>query len=932
MAQTAVDVVVRVKDLAALDRLKKSLAGVDGAALKASQGTKKLESALGQLGGVVGKIAAIAGVGLGFGKLFTDLEKADKANAALRTLGIETKSFNKDLQNLRESLNNNVSQLELQQGAFAVAQAGYKKTADQVKILEAAVKSSQAKLVGTDVSITAITSVLKAYGLEASSAASLSEKFFQTIADGNLTLPEYAQVIGGIAPLASAAGVSLNELNAGIAALTQRGLTAGEATTGLERIIAALIDPSDGASKAAADLGIAFDEQALKAKGLTGVLEEVAAKTGGSTQKYSELFGSLEAVNAIVALSSNNFEDFRKSLGNQEDAAGKVDKAYKEMSATIIGSLKRLQNTATVVGQSFVKDFGPAIVRSFDTLAVIIDSLQSPLGKLLVNIGLVTAAVIALNKAIVALKATALAAWLTQQAALMATFGAKIYAASAAAIALEKALLLAKAAFLSLPLALVALLVGEVTGAILDAKAAQDEWTQKMSTTETAIEALRAKAAELEGKLADVESASYSAATATGYTGGAFATASINAAVYADQLERVKATLLALTDPFAGANVIKGFDELTPSQTQEALKLAGVTKPTVPTGGATGGRSGGGTAARESRVPQLERELSLAKDLEALQSKINAAELAGNDQLKIRLEGEARMFELMKKESDILASDIPDAEKQLELLRLGVEVRMQALDTEQQLALLAQGELEARQNALAPLEEQRTYLEDILSYGEDEADIRREINRIMESTPGLDKDRVEELVRGNQALQERIDKFNEMKAQVTAVASTISSAFTSAFRSVIDGSKSAQEALSDAFTQIGNSFVDMALKIIEQQLTMIMQGLLMKALGISMPGSGAGLPSGGGFGSGAPQLFTGGDIFNAPFKRFADGGIPPVGKPSIVGEEGPEIFIPQERGLVLPNDIFEATKEALETNGEVVATSRRSGTDRSRPC
>ena len=150
----------------------------------------------------------------------------------------------KTLQNLRESLNNNVSQLELQQGAFAVAQAGYKKTADQVKILEAAVKSSQAKLVGTDVSITAITSVLKAYGLEASSAASLSEKFFQTIADGNLTLPEYAQVIGGVAPLASAAGVSLNELNAGIAALTQRGLTAGEATTGLERIIAALIDPS----------------------------------------------------------------------------------------------------------------------------------------------------------------------------------------------------------------------------------------------------------------------------------------------------------------------------------------------------------------------------------------------------------------------------------------------------------------------------------------------------------------------------------------------------------------------------------------------------------------------------------------------------------------------------------------------------------------
>ena len=58
----------------------------------------------------------------------------------------------------------------------------------------------------------------------------------------------------------------------------------------------------------------------------------------------------------------------------------------------------------------------------------------------------------------------------------------------------------------------------------------------------------------------------------------------------------------------------------------------------MPTGGATGGRSGSGGAAavRESRVPQLERELALAQDLEALQSKINAAELAGDEQLKIQ--------------------------------------------------------------------------------------------------------------------------------------------------------------------------------------------------------------------------------------------------------------------------------------------------------
>ena len=57
MAQTAVDVVVRVKDLAALDRLKKSLAGVDGATLKASQGINRFENSLKRLQGVLGGLA-----------------------------------------------------------------------------------------------------------------------------------------------------------------------------------------------------------------------------------------------------------------------------------------------------------------------------------------------------------------------------------------------------------------------------------------------------------------------------------------------------------------------------------------------------------------------------------------------------------------------------------------------------------------------------------------------------------------------------------------------------------------------------------------------------------------------------------------------------------------------------------------------------------
>jgi lambda family phage tail tape measure protein len=48
---------------------------------------------------------------------------------------------------------------------------------------------------------------------------------------------------------------------------------------------------------------------------------------------------------------------------------------------------------------------------------------------------------------------------------------------------------------------------------------------------------------------------------------------------------------------------------------------------------------------------------------------------------------------------------------------------------------------------------------------------------------------------------------------------------------------------------------------------------------------------------------AGGGIFGSIGKLFgfANGGMPPVGQPSIVGERGPELFVPQSAGRIIPN-------------------------------
>ena len=43
------------------------------------------------------------------------------------------------------------------------------------------------------------------------------------------------------------------------------------------------------------------------------------------------------------------------------------------------------------------------------------------------------------------------------------------------------------------------------------------------------------------------------------------------------------------------------------------------------------------------------------------------------------------------------------------------------------------------------------------------------------------------------------------------------------------------------------------------------------------------------------------------FFEFAKGGRPPVGRPSIVGEKGPELFVPDRAGTIIPNNAMGST-------------------------
>jgi len=161
------------------------------------------------------------------------------------------------------------------------------------------------------------------------------------------------------------------------------------------------------------------------------------------------------------------------------------------------------------------------------------------------------------------------------------------------------------------------------------------------------------------------------------------------------------------------------------------------------------------------------------------------------------------------------------------------------------------------------------------------------------------------------ALKKLVNPANQVKL----AAGAIGDAFSDSFMKVVTGKASAQEALSSFFQTVANHFLDMAKQIIAKQLVMITYQTILKALGAVAGASGGGgggveaaskhgtlttgpLPDlGTGPGFADPKIFLPGGKMGR-----ASGGPVEGGRPYLVGERGPELFVPGQSGGVMRNE------------------------------
>ncbi len=173
--------------------------------------------------------------------------------------------------------------------------------------------------------------------------------------------------------------------------------------------------------------------------------------------------------------------------------------------------------------------------------------------------------------------------------------------------------------------------------------------------------------------------------------------------------------------------------------------------------------------------------------------------------------------------------------------------------------------------------EQQTLLASALT-AEERTQFERQIQiaDILHNKKGLTEDQIKAELQATTALFEQQDatkQLLETNKQLSAekqrqiqlaeqLAQTIEQGIKGAIMGAIDGSKSLGESLSGILKQLGGMF-------------------LSRGIGSFKSADGTG-------GSGLLGM-------------FANGGRPPVGRPSIVGERGPELFVPSRAGTIIPN-------------------------------
>lgn len=362
----ALEAVIRMRDEASrtLRQVRDATRALQNQTNSTSQAQERLQEQFRK----VSNAAKIAGAGIVTG-IGAGLVSASKAGAEFETAMTKTSTMFGDTKVDTENLNNKVLELSKNTGIAASSigeslynalSSGIPVTKDMGSAMDFMTKNaklSKAGFTDIDTALTATAKVLNAYKMDVSETDRVHKVMMQTQNKGITTVGELGATLAQVTPTASAMSFSFEQVGASLANMTAQGTPTAQATTQLNSLLAELGKTGTVANKSllSATKGTKYAGKSFKELMQAGVpLNEILNLMDGSAKKNKksliDMFGSIEAGKAALALSGQNSEQYTNNLKAMSTQADVVSSAYAKMSNTLESKTEILKESFKNLG------------------------------------------------------------------------------------------------------------------------------------------------------------------------------------------------------------------------------------------------------------------------------------------------------------------------------------------------------------------------------------------------------------------------------------------------------------------------------------------------------------------------------------------------------------------------------------------------------
>lgn len=316
--------------------------------------TSSINGSFSKMGNVIGKVAksklSLAAAVVYFGNktrqavqdMVAFQKQLSTVNTLLKGSQEELSKFGNEFVNL--SIRTGQAKEDIANGAYQALSSGIAKE-DLMNFLEVATKTAQAGLTTTETSIRTLSSVLNAYKMTAVEAGTVADWLLTVQNKGVTTVGELGAYLSDVTSIAAPLNVSLNDVGAALAQMTQNGNNTAKSTTMLKSMLSELSKEGQAAADIFKEIaGQSFRDFIKNGGDLQGALKIMSDYAVSSNKSIVDLFGSIEAGSAALNLTGLNAEAFNQKLEDMKKSSGELNTAYAIATANIKSEWDKLCN------------------------------------------------------------------------------------------------------------------------------------------------------------------------------------------------------------------------------------------------------------------------------------------------------------------------------------------------------------------------------------------------------------------------------------------------------------------------------------------------------------------------------------------------------------------------------------------------------------